>query len=544
MRDPSQPDHPPAQDTATIELVVRYLNLYRVLLSLVLALLFLLPPMRDFFDHASQGWINGGTLLYLYGALGLVIWQRKWGPYQICRQLHAGLLLDLLCTTALLLGSGDLHSGLALLLILPLAGAGMAMRSQMALFHAALATLMILTLALNGWINAGASMATLLAAGLHGMAYFGTVGLALRISKKLAESQALASTRGLQLKTQQQINALILQRMRNGTLVLDAQGRVQQINEAGWYLLGMPEKNPERLSDLPEGIRQRLEEWRGNGQHNPVPLRLAGGLPRIVPRFVPLDQQDRGAVLVFLEDDTSLNRRAEAISLRILRTMARGVAHEIRNPLSAIHHAAQLLEESPLPEEDRSLLEIITSQSLRMDGIIEQLLRVSMREPAQIRSLDLVEWIQHWARQQNPPPELILPQPPFPSVQFDPEHLRTLLNELLDNARCHGHPPGQAAHITLTLLQQPDGTPVLRFCDQGPGIPANEDQNIFAPFFTTATGQEHYGLGLYLARLLAEANLANLDLVASDQGACFELTMLRSKTTYNENIQTNHRSSS
>ncbi len=526
------------QDTATVELVVRYLNLYRVLLSLVLALLFLLPPMRDFFDHRAQEWINGGTLLYLYGALGLIIWQRKWGAYKICRQLHSGLLLDLVCTTALLLGSGDLHSGLALLLILPLAGAGMAMRAQMALFHASLATLMILTLALNGWINAGADMTTLLAAGLHGMAYFGTVGLAMRIGRKLAESQALASARGLQLQTQQQINALILQRMRNGTLVIDEQGRIQQINEAGWYLLGMPEKLPQKLSDLPEGIRLRLEEWRKHGQHNPVPLRLAGGLPRIVPRFVPLDQQTRGAVLVFLEDDTTLNRRAEEISLRTLRAMARGIAHEIRNPLSAIHHAAQLLEESPLPKEDHSLLEIITSQSQRMDGIIDQLLRVSMREPARIRSLDAVEWLQSWAKQQQAPPELTLPPSPFPRVQFDPDHLQTVLDELLDNAHCHGHLPGQPPRIHISLFQDTDGTPGLRFCDRGPGIPAGEDQNIFAPFFTTATGQEHYGLGLYLARLLAEANLASLDLIASNHGACFELTMLRSKTPYNENIRT------
>ncbi len=521
----------------TAELVVRYLNLYRVLLALFLALLFLFPPMRDWFDHFDVNWVQASTLVYLYGSLALVIWHRKWQHYRICTQLHTGLLLDLFCTTGLLLGSGDLHGGLALLLILPLAGAGMAMRPQMALFHAALATLMVLAITLYVMNLGNAAFTALLPAGLHGMAYFGTVGLAMRLGSKLAESQALVSRRSAELKTQQQINALILQRMRNGTLVVDDQGRVQQMNEAAWYLLGMPRPQPERLEQLPTGVQKRLRDWRENGRHNPVPLRLAGGLPRIVPRFVPLQRHRQGAVLIFLEDDTTLNRRAEEISLRIMHTMARGIAHEIRNPLSAIHHAAQLLEESPLPEEDRNLLEIIASQSRRINGIIEQVLRLTQREPARIRSLDPVAWVREWVSGKNKESIHLHTAQPLPPVQFDPAHLHTILDELLANAEQYA--PGSDIDISLELTS--DGAPRLKFCDHGPGIPADQDQNIFAPFHTTATGEGRYGLGLYLARLLAEANLARLELLASDQGACFGLTMLLSKTAYNEKTATKER---
>jgi len=517
---------------ASAILVVRYLNLYRALLALALALLFLLPPMEALFNHARPLWLQWAVVGYLYGSLGLMIWHRRWLHYRICTQLHAGLALDLFGTTALLYGSGDLHGGLALLLILPLAGAGMAMRPQMALLHAAMATLMVLALTLLGLDQAQPSLAGLLPAGLHGMAYFGTVGLAIRLGHRLSESQALASRRGQALQAQQQLNAAILARLHNGTLVLDEQDRVQQMNEAAWYLLGMPQPLPRSLSELPAGIRARLRQWRDSGRHNPVPIRLAGGLPRIVPRFVALDHPAPGGVLIFLEDDSTINRRAEEISLRIMHTTARGMAHEIRNPLSAIHHAAQLLQESELSDEDRGLLTIIESQSQRIDGIIGKLLQITARPPANMEDVELPELVRQWARQQDIHIRL-QPDTGLPPVRFDPTQLREILDELLSNTLLHGRQGGKPPRVRIRLLQRSDGTPVLHFCDDGPGIPPDQDQNIFAPFHSTLNEGEHYGLGLYLARLMAEANLARLQLLASDRGACFALSMLRSKKAYN-----------
>src|SRR5690606_26022522 len=98
-------------------------------------------------------------------------------------------------------------------------------------------------------------------------------------------------------------------------------------------------------------------------------------------RFISLPGTTSIRVLIFLEDNDVVNQRAVALSANTLAQLSGGIAHEIRNPLSIISHAADLLEDSSdVVLSDQRLVEIIQKQSRRMNGIVENILQLSRRE--------------------------------------------------------------------------------------------------------------------------------------------------------------------
>jgi two-component system sensor histidine kinase PilS (NtrC family) len=108
-------------------------------------------------------------------------------------------------------------------------------------------------------------------------------------------------------------------------------------------------------------------------------------------------------------------------------------------------------------------------------------------------------------------------------VQADPHQLRQVLDNLCDNARKYGGDAGRAAQIRIsTSLPSEARLPLLRICDNGPGIAPEHQQAIFEPFFTT--GAKGTGLGLYIAKELCEINRIDLEYESGPEaGSCFRL---------------------
>jgi two-component system, NtrC family, sensor histidine kinase PilS len=206
------------------------------------------------------------------------------------------------------------------------------------------------------------------------------------------------------------------------------------------------------------------------------------------------------------------------------------LAHEIRNPLAAISYAAQLLEESrELPDGDRRMVQIIHQQCMRTNSIVESVLGLARRERATAEHIELVGFLRNFIQEfrQSVPDEtdnitLAAPQPLVPAL-VDPKHLHQILTAMVQNARRHGHLPGEPARITLNAYRL-DDAPVIDIVDRGPGIPEAVVPQLFRPFFTTS---EHgTGLGLYIARELCRANGASLDYVpVPGGGCCFRISM-------------------
>ena len=109
-------------------------------------------------------------------------------------------------------------------------------------------------------------------------------------------------------------------------------------------------------------------------------------------------------------------------------------------------------------------------------------------------------------------------------VLFDRGHLNQILWNLVRNAWQHCHKKDGSIHIVARPGYMGDAV-ICELNDDGPGIPAELRAQIFEPFFTTRPGGT--GLGLYIARELADANGSALELLPKGPGAHFRLTLRR-----------------
>jgi len=217
--------------------------------------------------------------------------------------------------------------------------------------------------------------------------------------------------------------------------------------------------------------------------------------------------------------------------LASLGRLTASIAHEVRNPIAAISHAAQLLQESAsLSTGDRRLTDIVVKQSQRVSDIIQDILDLSRAEARAQETFVLQDWLQNFSSKytasQAPAATISIDVLPADlRVRFVPGHLDQVLGNLLDNALRHSERHSGLATAQLVarpLRGQHDSSASLRIMDQGAGVPASELDALFEPFHTTE--ENGVGLGLYLSRQLCEANDARLtyDSIPGTDG-CFVL---------------------
>jgi two-component system sensor histidine kinase PilS (NtrC family) len=209
----------------------------------------------------------------------------------------------------------------------------------------------------------------------------------------------------------------------------------------------------------------------------------------------------------------------------MLANLSGSIAHEIRNPLGAISHAAQLLEESEnIAEADLRLVDIIHSQSGRMNRIVKNILQLSRHEKSRPDIFELVPFLREIsAETESSLPGIrltvdISPEEDGTLVLFDRSQLHQIVWKLLENANRHAHLDAAIPLVVMTVKHLTGtGFCVITVEDNGPGIPEGNMKRIFEPFFTTH--KEGSGLGLYIARQLCDVNQAELT-VDSVLGSC------------------------
>jgi two-component system, NtrC family, sensor histidine kinase PilS len=232
---------------------------------------------------------------------------------------------------------------------------------------------------------------------------------------------------------------------------------------------------------------------------------------------------------VFLEDTSLQTEKAQQAKLAALGRLSASIAHEIRNPVGALSHAAQLLGESePLDESQQRLAAIIENNATRVSNIVENVLQLSRREQLSQERIDLVDWSKHFAEEfagsANLPPaavDLDISAAPI-EVRMDPGHLHQVVTNLCENALRYGQAVGEPPRVELAIGRRPGtGRPFLEVRDRGEGIPAELAERVFEPFFRASTRPEHRGgsgLGLFIARELCEVNRAALVYQPRDGG--------------------------
>ena len=350
------------------------------------------------------------------------------------------------------------------------------------------------------------------------------------ITRRLQVSESLAEQRAADVANLEELNAQILQRMRTGILVLDTQHRVLLANQGATQLLGRGELTGKIIDPHCPELVKRLQQWLHNPTLRPESLQAQVDGPVLQPSFISLQRDDQQHILVFLDDISQIAQQAQQLKLASLGRLTAGIAHEIRNPLGAISHAAQLLQESEdLQGPDQRLAQIIQDHSKRMNLVIENVLQLSRRRQAEPQLLDLKYWLHRFAsefRSSAPADRQLHLETQGGSLQtrMDPHQLNQVLTNLVQNGLRYSAQKHRLGQVWLRLFRDAESDlPVLQILDDGPGVPPEQEPHIFEPFYTTEN--KGTGLGLYISRELCESNQARLDYKPREGGgSCFRIT--------------------
>ncbi len=228
-------------------------------------------------------------------------------------------------------------------------------------------------------------------------------------------------------------------------------------------------------------------------------------------------------MLVFLEDVGRIREQAQQLKLASLGRLTASIAHEIRNPLSAIGHAGELLREERRGDMQDRLLRILNDNVGRLDRIVKDVLELGRQNRAEPELLPADEFctgfLEQFIESENLAPAVLeLEVRDRCAICFDRSHLHQVLWNLVSNALRHSSQGTGAVRVVLQNGAS-DGRVELHVIDDGPGIPEAVREQIFEPFFTTHT--KGTGLGLFIARELCATNGASLELVATVGGAHF-----------------------
>lgn len=528
----------PASSSDLAWRVLALVNLFRLLTPLVLGTLFLFLTTNVIGQVRPPLFIGTLTAYFLFAVTS--IFSIKHRQPSIGLQTIVGVAVDIVAITLLTYSSGGTGSGLAALMVLPIGAASFIVRPRLALLFAAVGTLALL---LQQGFTALASLGDLgdfTAAGIVGASIF-IVALGMGpLASRLRESEELVRQRDVDVANLAELNQFIVQHLRESILVVDVNDSIRLINESAAKMLnGGPVQPGTLLGEVSTRLLFLLGQWRrhiNDWQHSSVSLLSADGGSMIQPHFVSLDRQNKGPTLIFLEDTTLIAERVQQSKLAALGRLSASIAHEIRNPVGAMSHAAQLLAEAPtLTQQERRLTDIITNNGERVSTIIENVLQLSRRDSTHQERIGLNAWLSEFLGEFRQTAQVdeqtlrFIPATEDVEVWVDPSHLHQVVWNLCENALKYGRKP-DAADSTKAPIEIHTGRvsvsdrPFLEVQDRGPGIPTQDAERIFEPFFTSGSSRGGTGLGLFIARELAHSNRAVLGYEPRvDGGAIFRL---------------------
>ncbi|MFC0254329.1 sensor histidine kinase [Massilia consociata] len=520
---------PPAlsrQARATLWRSLQTFTITRIVIALVL-LLYLGVNITEGGVRADT-YHAGTCLFYLAAALVFAALGTRW-KRRFLAQLACQVALDLAVISLLYLAAGGMRSGLAILYLFPLAGAAILAPLTLALFSSALATLFLL--AESTWqVFMLDRQPPLMQAGLYGAAFFAGVLLVNRLAARLIKQEELAAQRGTDLRIQQLINGIVIADVGDGILVVGDDGVVFTGNPAARRMLGFDgEVAGFRLGEAPgmEPVAQAFGAWLRAPVEEAAfvtvkPYHESAGLLRgrrdepvhLKLRFARVDTAGvgDGRSVVFMQDVSAIENQAQQLKLASMGRLTASIAHEVRNPLSAIGHATALLAEDLHGPAEVRLLKIIGDNVTRVNRMVEDILQLSRKvqlngEPLLLAAF-LAELKLEFCETHGLAGDIVhIGDAGASAVRFDPLHLHEVLLNLLGNAIRYAS--REPASIRIFPARDAAGRIELHVQDDGPGITPEVRAHLFEPFYTTSS--KGTGLGLYLARELCLNNDAKLD---------------------------------
>ena len=407
------------------------------------------------------------------------------------------VVLDIVILLGLIWASGGLEGGFGILLLIPVLIPYLGNPGHVSLSFASLTGLALISIQIYLQSQGVIENSGIMHGGLIALFILLVSWASNRWIRKASAMASLAQRRGVDLANLSQLNQSILDRLESGILVVEESGVIRHMNQGAWDMLGQPGNwRSKPLQQFAPELDQHLQHW----LHQVSP-RIASfdvrhqNTTEVRARFSQLGTQARKATLINLEDTTEQREKLQSVKLASLGQLTASIAHEIRNPLGAISHAAQLLGESQnLDKADTRLLQIIQSNARRMNLTIESVLNLSRKKTPNRERLALKLWLHEFRKDfvlQNKLREeqvTLFIDPADTVVEFDPAHLHQIVWNLCRNALKYAHEDPRRLQLDIQ-----GGNPthtrdiMLNIIDNGRGMTGEQRQRLFEPFFTTST---------------------------------------------------------
>ena len=481
----------------------------------ILLSMFVLYMMSVFSENAGLKKMVPPTIFYIWAAVyaGITlisIIRPHWVRQENDKLPNASAVVDIVMIMALVYLTGGIGTGVGILVLPFVATSCMLSYGKFPALYAGFTTVCILcvmflsdqlSLDADTWDGRNIGTAIMLIGASFAVAYLTSYSATF-----LRDATASARKHKRNYNRVRGLNQLVLNRVQEAVIVIDPELKVWLFNrQAKNYFSGLAAEHKEPI------FEDLVARWLLNPEK---PFEADIHLHRFSMhvRAVPMVQEDGKLLMLFLRSLREIAAEAMATKLASLGQLTANLAHEIRNPMSAIRHANDLLQEGIEDPVSKKLHGIIDGNIRRIDKMLEDVSTLNKKDNLGRESINLMKFWLAFKQEftlNNPSSVGCIKmemQGKNLTVTADPMHVQQIMWNLCNNAWRHSTKGSDAIKVSIKPSGKLNVSIVVS--DDGPGAAPEIRNQLFEPFFTTEKGGT--GLGLYVARELAHANLGQL----------------------------------
>ena len=510
-------------------------NGYRIIIAIFFSFSFMLALKTAQHDY----WVLINlfpTFFYFFFSITLFILYYFYPKNPL---LMVGLTVDALVLTTLLYFSGGNDLQVILLFLVQVAAAFMLVRSNQAILLTIFAITLVIYQQFYQTLKSDVNYALVNNVASMAISFIGVAYLSYTLSKRLKQIERLSERQVNEVNALNAINNKIVQIIDQGVVVLSHDLEIFIANDTAIDQLHLPKTLDNfNLPDISPLLAARLAPVIEQPEATlmlrlDVPTAstpLAVGIEPNNQSFndlrLRITQLRQQYAIIFIEDLRHELSRAQQLKLASLGQLSASIAHEIRNPLATISQASQLLMEevneadSGLSDDNILLYEMIYHQTIRVNKIIEDVLKLSRQQRPNFVYIEPKTWLNDFIQENFSGHDIFLHCHTDKGFMFDNHQLAQILVNLINNGLRFSSKTQPHAFVTLEVYEF--GKSIhIDVIDTGHGVAKENIEYLFNPFFTT--DNQGTGLGLYLSQAFCQANYANLEYVPSERQTCFRI---------------------
>ena len=510
-------------------------NGYRIIIAIFFSFSFMLALKTAQHDY----WVLINlfpTFFYFFFSITLFILYYFYPKNPL---LMVGLTVDALVLTTLLYFSGGNDLQVILLFLVQVAAAFMLVRSNQAILLTIFAITLVIYQQFYQTLKSDVNYALVNNVASMAISFIGVAYLSYTLSKRLKQIERLSERQVNEVNALNAINNKIVQIIDQGVVVLSHDLEIFIANDTAIDQLHLPKTLDNfNLPDISPLLAARLAPIIQEPEATlivrlDVPTTrtpLAVGIEPNNQSFndlrLRITQLRQQYAIIFIEDLRHELSRAQQLKLASLGQLSASIAHEIRNPLATISQASQLLMEevneadSGLSDDNILLYEMIYHQTIRVNKIIEDVLKLSRQQRPNFVYIEPKTWLNDFIQENFSGHDIFLHCHTDKGFMFDNHQLAQILVNLINNGLRFSSKTQPHAFVTLEVYEF--GKSIhIDVIDTGHGVAKENIEYLFNPFFTT--DNQGTGLGLYLSQAFCQANYANLEYVPSERQTCFRI---------------------